>query len=97
MTENEARYIVRMIDAFKENVLFTDATDEDSKLLDEMKKKYFEGGRWQAGSELARVWLIMHVSAHGVPGGVYYDKEHMTRYLGQREIPLIVRPSAGKP
>ena len=49
MTENEARYIVRMMQAKQNNCLFLDATDKDSDLLDKMKEWYYEGGRWSAG------------------------------------------------
>lgn len=92
MTENEARYIARMLDAYKENILFTDATHEDDKLLDIMRERYREGGRFQAGSEAARIWLIMYVSENGVPGGEYIDDHHIDRYLFQREVPRIERP-----
>jgi hypothetical protein len=95
MTENEARYIARMFNAFRENMLFVDSTDKDSELLDIMKQKYHDCGRWSAGSEGARVWLIMHVTEHGVPGGRYYDKPHIVeRALAQREVPMIERPEA---
>ena len=96
MTENEARYIVRMIESFKENTLFLDATTEDEREFDRMKERYREAGRWSAGSEAALSEFILRVAENGVPGGKYLshgdELDYMDLWLGQRGIPRIVRP-----
>jgi len=99
MTENEARYIVRMIQAFKDNVLFLDATEEDDKELDVMRARYLEAGRWSAGSETALAEFILRVAENGVPSGEYIQKKYnaaefpyIDEYLQQRGIPRIERP-----
>ena len=101
MTENEARYIVRMITAFRKNILFLDATDKDDEELGVMKTRYDEAGRWQQGAETALAEFILRVDRDGVPGGEYLQKKlngeeypHVDLYLKQRGIPRIVRPTA---
>lgn len=93
MTENEARYILRMIDAFKNNILFHDATDKDNEELTRMRERYREAGRWTAGSETALVEFIMRVEKFGVPGGEYLitPPARVDLYLQQTEVPKIER------
>ena len=69
MTENEARYIVRMIQSFREGWLFLDATDKDAEELDQIKARYNESGGWSKGSETALAEFILRVDRNGVPGG----------------------------
>lgn len=99
MTLNEARYIIRMITAFRENVLFFDATDEDDKELDRMRERYQEAGGWQRGAEAAIGEFILRVAAGGVPGGEHIYTKHgegtfedMRLGQEQRGTPLIERP-----
>lgn len=100
MTENEARYIIRMIQSFRDGVLFLDATDEDDKELDVIKARYHEAGGWQQGAETALAEFILRVNQNGVPGGEHIQKKfypaeypNMDLYLRQRSIPRIERPS----
>ena len=97
MTENEARYIVRMIDAFRNNVLFDDATDKDEEEIKRIRTRYYQAGRWSAGSETALIEFILRVEKYGVPGGEYFlPIKQIDLYLSQREIPKINRePHAG--
>lgn len=102
MTENEARYIVRMIDAFRNNMLFIDATTGDESEFDRIKARYDEAGRCQSGAETALAEFILRTVENGVPGGEYLQAIHfpdeypmMDLYLAQRKIPRIERPSAG--
>lgn len=92
MTENEARYILRMIDAFKSNVLFYDATDKDNEELTRIRERYYEAGRWTAGYETALSEFIMRVEKFGVPGGEYLiPTARIDLYLQQQEVPKIER------
>ena len=98
MTENEARYIVRMIQSFQDNILFLDATDKDDEELDRMKARYNEAGGWGKGVETALAEFILRVDRNGVPGGEHLQKKwnegeypHMDLYLQQRGIPRIER------
>ncbi len=95
MNENKARYIVRMIETFKSNTLFLDATNADYKEHNRMKKRYQETGGWDKGSETALIEFIMRVDKNGVPGGEYLreDTENLEFCLSQRRIPLIERPA----
>lgn len=93
MTENEARYIVRMIQAYQSNCLFMDATDKDAKIIDKMKKIYQATGGWSKGSEAAKIELILYVFNNGVPGGAYFhDDDMLVAYQWQKRTPLIERP-----
>lgn len=93
MTENEARYVLRMIDAFRNNILFYDATDKDNEELERIRERYYEAGRWTVGSETALVEFIMRVEEFGVPGGEYLiaPRERIDLYLQQKEVPKIER------
>lgn len=99
MTLNEARYIIRMITAFRENTLFLDATEGDEKEFEIMKKRYEKAGRWQAGAEAAISEFILRVAENGVPGGEYIHVKHnvgtlenMVLCQDQHGTPLIERP-----
>lgn len=100
MTLNEARYIIRMITAFRENTLFLDATEGDEKELEIMKARYDEAGRWQSGAEAAIGEFILRVAERGVLGGEYLHVKHalgtfedMQMWQKQRGTPLIERPN----
>lgn len=97
LTENEARYIVRMLEAFRSNTLFLDATTEDAEKHDEFKRRYEEAGRWSSGYETAAAEFILDVCKNGVPGGEYLHNASsglLTTWLEQRGIPAIERPAA---
>ena len=99
LTMNEARYIIRMMASFRENVLFLDATEGDEKELAIMKERYHEAGGWQRGAETAIGEFILRVVENGVPGGEYIHTKHkigtmenMLLWQKQRGTPLIERP-----
>lgn len=95
MDENTARYIVRMLGGFVDATLPLDATDEDAKEMDRMKKRYRTAGRWTQGAETAKAEFVMRIAANGVPGGDLLDADnpYLDRWLEQRGIPRIERPS----
>lgn len=92
INENQARYIIRMMDSFRNDTLFSDATDEDVKIVKRMKVVYQDNGRWQAGAEAAFVFLVDFVQREGVPRGKYiHPADVVGRYTRNREVPKIIR------
>jgi hypothetical protein len=97
LTENEARYIARMINSIDARVFLPpDATDEDVRLLEIMRDEFHKNGGSVPGREAQIIWIIMHVTKYGVPGGKYLDmccEERMNQQLERYGAPKIERPS----
>jgi hypothetical protein len=82
-----------MIDSFRDNVLFSDATDKDAEELDRMRERYQEAGGWQEGTEAAIGEFIMRVAHDGVPGGDYLiSQDRIDLYTLRGDLTFIERP-----
>ena len=93
MNTNEARYIVRMITAFKSGILFLDSTDEDASEIDRMTARYDEAGGFNEGREVALAEFVLRVADGGVLGGELISKSaNLDDYLKSSGVPRIERP-----